>query len=252
MAGIDKIWANSWKQYWEIKEFVDSYNDLVKDEYGNIFRPSWFLFDYTEDEFKTIEKQQRDRFLEYYKNPENYKKDKEWFTSLGDPDWEPNIDKSVEVTIFCSPTYFDVWLIRNCKIDFIQSRLKQQYGSSYESILNRTSIFDTTILKRSHKFSIINKNNTQIRNSKIWWWIQVDEVPEDSNISLGYNENSGMWYDFSECREITSNTFEFHGNLTKRKLTRLMKKWNLPSGVVLSVRGIFKGFEIKSFKIRVK
>lgn len=35
----------------------------------------------------------------------------------------------------------DKWLIQNCPIDFIQKRLKEQYGDDYDDIINGN--FDT-------------------------------------------------------------------------------------------------------------
>ena len=42
-----------------------------------------------------------------------------------------DFDGEREIPVWNTPTYLDIWLIRNCPIEFIQERLKEQYGGGW-------------------------------------------------------------------------------------------------------------------------
>ena len=91
MAGIDKTYIKTYNQY---KEVCDWCKDIVVtfNIDNNIkFKPSEFINKYTEDDFNQLA-------------------------------------ENGELVLWNTPFYMDQWLIQNCPIDFIQKRLKEQYG----------------------------------------------------------------------------------------------------------------------------
>lgn len=52
----------------------------------------------------------------------------------------------------------DKWLIRNCPIDFIQKRLKEQYGNDYDDIKNgNCEMYERNGLGKNIHFKVIKK-----------------------------------------------------------------------------------------------
>lgn len=244
MAGIDKTYVRTWEQYLEVKEFVSKFG-LVEDDFGNKFYPSEFLAGYTEEEFREIKEHQEQSYLKYYSDPKNVERDKKWFERIGGHDWKPDVKNAISIVIWNTPTYFDIWLIRNCEIDFIVQRLKEQYGE-YDAIKSRTSEFDTFKPERGIHYKIYDiTSNVKITDEKLWWWIQ-------SEVSgFEYNEEENKWYDYRECREFDSNTAHLYGKLSKRKLSRMIKHWNLPVGTVLRFQALYNSYSVKEFYIKV-
>ena len=112
MAYIDKTEVNK-DQYLQIRQFwIDTREQQIKD----LGRVQWlYPFDeFNNDiDFDNINESITNELLET-------KKDVESFT-------EPNSIR----TLWNTGTAFDIWLVKNCPFDFIQNRLKEQYGDDW-------------------------------------------------------------------------------------------------------------------------
>ncbi|MBP3732506.1 MAG: hypothetical protein J6I84_04595 [Bacilli bacterium] len=250
MAGIDKTYFKKWEQYLEVKKWVESVG-IVTDDYGNRLNPKNYLWEWTKPEFEESIKGQRDRYQKNLENPEYIAEEKK----LWGPDWKPTpIDEVGECVLWNTSCVFDIWLIRNCPIEFIQERLREvQYKFSYENIKARTSDYDNYIRKGSKHYRIKDvKYWCQLRDRKIWWWIQVVKEPEGD--SFWYDERTRMWYTWQEAHESDkqTNTANFWGPLSKRKISRLIKRWNLPVGTVLRIEGSWEKWVTHEFYIEIK
>lgn len=224
MAGIDKTFVKTWKDYSQIKTWVESVGQ-VKDDFGNIFSPIDWFSEYTKKEFDGIISRQRERYKNYYSIPENVQREKDiWGES-----WEPNPEEAGEVFIWNTPTFLDIWLIRNCPLEIIQKRLRQQYSSSYNEIKERKSEYDT--YKRSaasFHFKITRVLSfPRIRSRNLKLYFQCHELDWD------FNTEDGKWYNILECKDCDFGTPYILGPVTKKKLARLIKKWGLPAGINL-------------------
>lgn len=228
MAGIDKTWFRKWDQYKEVHDWADSVG-RVTDEYGNTFRPIDFMCDWTVESYHKAYIEQ----IKYFKKK----------SDVSDP------EKYIEFILWNTPTYFDVWLIRNCPIKFIQERLMEQYGSEYEDIKNHKSIYDSPRADAGHKFKVKKIYDIKYRDDDSRWSIQIHSEPE--GMMYCYNESTNMWYDFCECREITSNIGILKGHIDKRKLARIIKHWALPAGVTLSFTQVKNGYVMKKFLVKI-
>lgn len=223
MAAIDKTYIDNWKDYTEIRDWCIA-QGRVTDDYGNTFSPIDFLWEWEEEHFTGGQKR---------------------------PIWN-------------TPKYFDIWLIRNCPIQVIQDTLKYQYGGGwskmaftehndsdmYEQIKNRTSPYDTyerNGTKGNLKFKVEWKYNAHFKDDELFWWIDVVEP-----FSLWYNDKEDAWYDNLEPHWANTNTAHRRGNMSMKRLRRLLNKWNLPDGTVIRFSGDYKRYIMKEFTVTVR
>ena len=189
MAGIDKTYVSTWKDYKAAFDWASQVG-TVTDDFGNVFAPLDWMAEYEEADFTGRR----------------------------------------ELVLWNTPTYFDVWLIRNCPIDFIQVRLKQQY-SDYEELKARNSEFDSYVRPAaSLHFKILPLGSfPRIRQKDLWLDIQTMDN------EWAYSEENGKWYNLLECRKFNTDTETIKGPITRRKFKRYIKKCGFPAGVKLRV-----------------
>lgn len=220
MSAIDKTYTRSWEEYQSLVEWCKGKSFTLKN--GDVIRPSRYIYEWDKEDF----------------DGENY------------------------LPVWNTPTYLDIWLIRNCPLKFIQDRLKEQYGGGwskeaftdhndedmYYQILNYTSPYDVNwrISDCSHKFSIQYKVNNKIKDGNLCWWVDV--------LTWGwwYNREHNMWYHNDEALPINSSHAHFKGNMSKRKLARLIKRWNLPKGTQIRFVGDYKRYIQKEFIVTIR
>lgn len=225
MAGIDKTYVTCWEDYKAAYNWAESIG-TVTDDFGNVFAPLDWMAEYEESEFKESIEAQKERYRNYYKDPKHLQEAKDF---LGQ-DWEPEPEGIGELVLWNTPTYFDVWLIRYCPIQFIQERLKQQY-SDYEELKARNSEFDHYIRPAaSSHFKILPPGSfPRIRQKDL----RLDIQTMDNE--WAYSEKDGKWYNLLECRDFNTNTETIKGPITRRKFKRYIKKCGFPAGVRLRV-----------------
>lgn len=220
MAGIDKTYLTRWDDYKALENWCISVGE-VTDDWGNKFRPLSWLFEWTHEE---------------------------WI--------EGTENETEEIPVWNTPTYLDIYLIRYCPLEFIQNRLKQQYAgcgwtkeafsgniSNYDLIKNRMSEYDE--YQRNGVKNPKFKWNLPIMSLKeltdLQWWVQIDD---EKRQFWRYDETVDYWYPHAEMYYPRGNWITslatVRGKLTKRKLARLLQKWNLPKGVTVNFRCSFK------------
>lgn len=252
MAGIDKTYFNTWEQYKEVHDWAVSVG-TVTDDYGNVFTPYNFMCQYESKEEFDDEVRQRIDYARTVYGTEEYKQQ----MRENYPDWEFDKDYCPEFVLWNTPVYFDIWLIRYCPVEWIQDRLKEQYGggwsktafthgaeSMYQSIKNRTSDYDKyerNGTRGNLKFTM--PQTAKFKDNDIWWWIDVDD--------MWYNDETDEWWHHNEPHPAYTNVAHKHGNISKRKLARILNKWNLPDGTVVRFSGLWHRYEMKKFTITV-
>ena len=196
MAGIDKTYTSSWEEYRSLVEWCKDKSFVLKN--GDVVRPSRYIYKWQKEDF----------------------------------------DGEREIPVWNTPTYLDIWLIRNCPLEFIQERLKEQYGGGwsktaftehndddmYYKILTHTSPYDTFQRNGSHRFYVHYVLNNKFKDDDLVWWIDI------RGCGWWYNEKHKMWYHDDEALPISSSCAHYRGNISKRKLARMIKRWNLPKG----------------------
>lgn len=151
---------------------------------------------------------------------------------------EEDFKNNTDLPICNTPTYMDIYLIRNCPLEFVQNRLKEQYCSEYTKIKNYKSEYDNfkmdRIEKKDCRFTV-TWNNKFCKFKKPWgtryWWVQVRD---SGKYNLYYDEESDSWVDPRELMPWNTNTAMVK---SFKSLTRKIKKWRFPEGTVLSVTG---------------
>ena len=126
MAGSDKIYISTWKQYQEIKQFLEN-SGIVKDEYGNTFKPIEYLADYNEKEFEDA----RNNVITGYK--ESYARgDWKWYVEnnlMTQEEYDNfNPENYIEIPIMNNPVFYDVWLIHIVLLVFLLPNLFHNFG----------------------------------------------------------------------------------------------------------------------------
>lgn len=161
---------------------------------------------------------------------------------IGDWVWKRDEEdfSNGEIPIMNSPTWLDVYLIQNCKSEFVIKRMKKVYDKQYEEFKS----VDLTAkppkeFQQNRKIVIRNNNKTKFPlhskpyGSKIKWWLQCDDP-------FWYNEETKIWIHWSSFYPHDTNTA--HIKSTKALIRHLRKQY-LPKGVKFTLSGRYVGEE---------
>lgn len=221
MAAIDKTYIKTYNQYKEVYDWCKDIVVTLNFNKKNIsFKPSEFLNELKEDDFN-------------------------------------NLSENREFVLWNTPWYMDKWLIRNCPIEFIQKRLKEQYGDDYDAIKNGTyKMYERNGLGKDIHFSVIKKPNNynrfnflysyrqnkirQYKDNKMGLWnIIIDEDYcywfYNEQYDIWTNLNEGLPYDSSMCTIKKKN-------LNIKSIYRYLRKWNLPAGLRIRIENKYFDF----------
>lgn len=142
------------------------------------------------------------------------------------------------------PTHTDIWLIRNCPLEYIQTGLEEQY-SSYQDIKNRVSDYDSyqrNGLGKNIKVKIqdipCRRNIRKGQYGKCYWTALSVKFPNDSYVS--YHDYNDVWL---ECEDMRNNStrgwvsseFRVRGYMSRKAIYRKLQKWNLPEGAMVTI-----------------
>lgn len=230
MAGIDKTYISNWSTFKEIRDWAENQSFTLKNGEKINLIDYFYYPDLTEEEFNKYKEDYNKIYPEY----------------------------EYEIVLWNTPTYVDIWLIRNCPFEIIQDRLKEQYSGGwsktaftdhndddlYTQIKEHCSIYDTyqrNGLGGKAKVTFHNLFGNPIRDKNCFWWIEVDPYwLRDKRTSIEtspwYNEDVDMWYWDTEAMPWTSNICTKRGSMTKKNIVNLIKKWNLPKGTIVKFR----------------
>lgn len=228
MAAIDRTYLKTWDQYTKLKQWVETLG-TVTDDYGNRFDLSKWLIPRTEADFARLSK--------------------------GD-----------DLSVWSTPRYIDIWLIRNCPLDFIQDNLKEQYSGGwsktaltgynptdqYTQILERRSVYDNYSrfgLGKTARMSIDYKVNYRFKDSRMVWWIDI------MDLGWWYTKKTDTWnnetFDMRNQDGDSMSHKIFTGNLSRKKLMRWIRKWDLPLGTTIRITGEYDRYIMKEFTVKV-
>ena len=249
MAAIDKTYVSSWEQWKELKDWVWDKKIELKNGLISYPRRCMYYPEYGEKEVNEWLENVRKSNMEHYG----------WT-------YEKAIECS-DIPFWSTPTYVDIWLIRNCPIEWVQDRLKIQYGgglskesftnqdNSYEAIKNGTSDYDTwkrNGLGKNFKYKVIKKPNWHYihrfrytdrnGNKQMYkddgnnrWIIHVNDIKHPygskEHISWWANEQYNYWTCHEEALPYTSNIMNIKGKMPSLKaIIRMIQNWDLPDG----------------------
>lgn len=258
MAAIDKTYLKRWEDYSALKSWLQSIGK-VTDDFNNTFTPLDFFWDeWTEDEFNLCIQKELERVKNIYSEG-GYK----WYLDEGlmtQDEYDNFIpfDHISGVPVWNTPRHFDIWLIRNCPFDFIQDRLKEQYGGSwskecfshpdeedmYTQIKNRVSCYDTYQRNGLGKNIRINKNLFPVVSCKSTCYastsISIDFPDEEF---IWYQDETDSWTSRDDLRNhssYSSSSYSCKGFIKSKTLFRKLQKWDLPEGSKVHVEYWYK------------
>lgn len=241
MAAIDKTYIKTAAQYKEVYDWVMSLPEQM-DDLGLKFKLSdWLPREYDEHlndigpaSPEYMEKQideHKKTIDDTFKNEKYWNENKQWYPDCETyQDWLDYVDKFFgEICLWNTPSWLDIFLIRNCPVSFIQDRLREQYKDSYDDILNKTGEFAERKAKVGHSFKM-----QRVTVSKT---IYVDVFVYDKNGNdLYYNKKARRWIDpfttMASYDEYSVTLF----SAKRRTLKRWISKWNLESGSIVELR----------------
>ena len=162
---------------------------------------------------------------------------------IGDYVWkldEEDFDNG-EIPIMNTPTWLDVYLIQNCKSEFVLNRMKEVYSSeSYEEFktVDLTSP-PSGDFKQNRRVIIKRSNRTKFPlhkkpyGGKTKWWLQCND-------NFGYCDETKVWSSYDNYYPHNTNT----SNIKSIKgVVRHLRKQYLPKGITFDLIGRYVGEE---------
>jgi hypothetical protein len=197
MAGIDKTYTDSYKDYKEFKDWADT------------------------------------QFVTFY---DGFK------VCIGDFVWKYNEEdfNGRDIPIMNTPSWVDIYLIQNCKSQFVLDRMKSVYSEeSFEEFKN----IDLTskppkefqqnrkiVIKKCDETKFPLHNKPYLGNKK---WLLTCE-----NSDFYFNSITNVWSHYDSHYPRDSYT---HRAASVKSIIRHLRKQYLPKGVEFKIRGSYVG-----------
>lgn len=252
MAAIDKFYITNWTMYSELFDWLNSFGEIT-DDFGNKFKPVDYIAHYTKDYVENILSEQIDEQKKLYESGE-YKSylEEGYITEEEFNNFIPG--KHIwGIPVMNTSHWFDVWLIRNCPVEWVQDELKNKYGNGYsktcftsynepdmyDKIKNRTSVYDKYQRNGVGNRLKINKDKILVipgwlRKGKGFRYFIHVRFPDDEH--AWYHENDSWYIDqeLKKCSGYSSSALHVK-YLSPKALFRKIKKWNLPENSVIKI-----------------
>lgn len=224
MAGIDKTYAKTWREYESLLEWAKDKEFTCPN--GMKLYPINSVFKWDENDKKDI-----------IERSKSFKRDRP--------------DEEFEFLVMNTSQSMDYFLIKQCPLEFVQNRMKQVYGEEYiEQVLNGISEFDNYKRDIGTKVKIIKYpkwgNKSNLYEPRYWMkFIEVDIYNKNDMCSFcWYNEKLDCWVENNELGYYTSSMC--HKNINSVKaMIRQIRKWKLPKGSVVKWAGRYIDNEFK-------
>lgn len=197
----------------------------------------------------------------YLNSWEQYTKFRDWLKSCGEVTddfgnkftpiyelWEYNevdFDNNTWRPVSSFPTHIDIWLIRNCPLDYIQEGLEEQYTDSYQDIKDGVSDYDTykrnglgkNIKVRLQDMPCTRDISRDSYGKQCWTYLDV-RFPDDEFVH--YHGGNDVWASYYDMRNrcnhgCVSSEFGKRGYMSRKAIYRKLQKWNLPEGATVRV-----------------
>ena len=144
-----------------------------------------------------------------------------------------------ERPIMNTPTWMDIYLIQNCKSDFVLDRMKFVYGEeSYKEFQNIDLTAKPPIeFQKNRKITIKRSDRSKFPlhkkpyGGKTKWWVQ-------SNDDFWYCDKSNVWAGYNSYYPHNTNTAHIK---SIKGIVRHLRKQFLPKGVTFTISGRYCG-----------
>ena len=162
---------------------------------------------------------------------------------IGDWVWEYEKEdfNGNEKPIMNTPTWLDIYLIQNCKSQFVLDRMKSVYNKkSYKEFQNIDLTAKPPEEFQQNRRIIIKKSDrtkfplhSKPYNSKTMWWLQCDN-------KFGYHEETKTWTSHDSYYPHNTNTSHIK---SVKGVVRHLRKQYLPKGITFRLIGRYVGEE---------
>lgn len=144
-----------------------------------------------------------------------------------------------EIPIINSPTWLDIYLIQNCKIEFILNRMKYVYGEdAYNEFLTvDLTAFPPKEFQQNRKIIITRNKDTRFPlhskpfDGKTKWWLQCED-------NFWYHERTKIWTHYDNYYPHNTNTAHIS---SIKGIVRHLRKQYLPKGAKFRIFGRYVG-----------
>jgi hypothetical protein len=196
MAGIDKTYTNSYREYREFKNWADA-------QYVTFFNGHKVCVgDWV-----------------WYREEEDF--------CVG------------EIPIMNSPSWLDVYLIQNCKIDFVLERMEGVYSKENYEEMKKVDLsafppsdfqrYRKIVIKRNKKTLFPIHNKPYLKGYK--WNLQCND-------RFWYHEDTKVWTQLGDYYPHDTNTAHIK---SLKGVIRHLRKQHLPKGITFTVLGRYIG-----------
>ena len=160
--------------------------------------------------------------------------------------WDKEDFGGKELPVMNTPSWVDVFLIQNCKQDFVLNRMKQVYNSDFDKmkLVDLTSP-PTSNYQKNRKIIICRTKETifpihrKPYDGKTKWWLQCYD-------GFVYCDKSKVWSSDQTYYPYNTNTAHIK---SIKGVVRHLRKQYLPSGVTFMLIGRYIGEE---YLIKIK
>lgn len=144
-----------------------------------------------------------------------------------------------EIPIMNTPTWLDIYLIQNCKIQFVLDRMQAVYGKeSYDNFKTiNLSACPSDDYKQNRKIVIKKNNRTKFPlhskpyGGKMQWWLQSDN-------EFWYDDKTKTWSNSDMHYPYNTNTAHLS---SIKSLIKHLRKQYLPKGAQFRISGRYVG-----------
>lgn len=217
MAGIDKTYVSSWKDYKQVRDWAKN-NRVV----------------YPNGEVGSC-------LIDWFYNPCLTQKD--------------FAEGNEEYVIWNTSQMDDTFLAKNCPVEFIQARLHEQYpGKEYDNLLKPFVPPEIERKGRKLRLQVIKMPKAYVfRHVPYTFDVTIGDklvIHKNEYMTVSSEDLTKGWYYYAnykkffredECRvDLDSCFFPDYlwiKNPSVRKLVRLARNWDLPSGLYISLTG---------------
>lgn len=144
-----------------------------------------------------------------------------------------------QIPIMNTPSWLDIYLIQNCKSDFVLNRMKSVYS---KKTLKEFKKIDLTAkppvdFQQNRKITIQKNNKTKfslhkkLYGGKTQWWLQC-------NNNFGYCDETNVWSSYDNYYPHNTNTAHIK---SIKGILRHLRKQFLPKGISFNIIGRYVG-----------
>ena len=138
--------------------------------------------------------------------------------------------------VFKGEEYEDAYIIRNCPFDFIQNRLKEMYGSSYDDIKEGKMYASPSEKNNDYEvgchFKLLKKERWNWRPTPKKYDVEVHLDKYEQMRYCNGNDTWNFWGDYIHYDKNDYSDCRF-GSI--KAIMRRIPKWKLPVGAIVRV-----------------